>query len=48
MSYSAVVTDNSLLTMIHWKLVVLDEAQNIKIHIVIEQYLSKKFQGKLV
>ena len=28
MSYSAVVTDNSLLTMIHWKLVVLDEAQN--------------------
>ena len=30
MSYSAVVTDNSLLTMIHWKLVVLDEAQNIK------------------
>lgn len=30
MSYSAAVTDNSLLSMIDWKLVVLDEAQNIK------------------
>lgn len=30
MSYGAAVSDNSLLTMIDWKLVVLDEAQNIK------------------
>lgn len=30
MSYSAAVSDSSLLAMIDWKLVVLDEAQNIK------------------
>lgn len=30
MSYSAAVSDSSLLAMVDWKLVVLDEAQNIK------------------
>lgn len=30
MSYSAAVSDNSLVAMVDWKLVVLDEAQNIK------------------
>lgn len=48
MSYSAVVTDNSLLTMIHWKLVVLDEAQNIKNPHSDRTIFVKKFQGKLV